>query len=245
MAGPGDGARQAIEKQRQQTAANTRFISELRNKREQGNYPIPGVDFPDISDVNKPITGDAWQKQAEISKRMRKIYEAEYRPQEIQTLQEYRDLDPSTFAEEAKATSTQTSQRFRGISKREFERYGSALSTNEKHVLGNFYDNLMGAAEAEGANFAYEGATAVRDDARVRMINIGRGIARSSVDLSNAAAGLQSQREAQNTIAKAQASANAFGNAASLAGLGYGIGSLTALGGPAGAAIGFGISLFL
>lgn len=202
-------------------------------------------------DYTARIGGDAWHKQAEIARRMRRYYEEQYRPFEIQTLNEYRDLDPHTFAEQAKETSMQTSEAHRGITDREFERYGSALTSRERGEVGNYYDQLMGISQATGMNATYESTQNIRDDARARMINIGRGIARSSVDLSNQAAGLQSQREAQNKIAEAQHGAGRLQSMFGLGTLGWFAGKhllgaqLGGFAGPAGLAGGLALSWIL
>ena len=195
--------------------------------------------------LDRNLSGNAWHTFAKITDNQDKIYEGIYKPFELDTLRRYRDLDPGLFAQQAHETSTMTSDSNRGITNREFGRYGSALNTKEKNSLSAFYDRLSDVSGITGMNQVYDDVSNIRDDARGRMINIGRGVARSSVDLASTASGLQTQRESQYRVAKAQGSASRLGAAASFGVAGYALAAGTALGGPAGAAIGVALSWML
>ena len=191
-----------------------------------------------------PIKGNAWQQQAEITRRRRQAYEQDYRPLELRAIDETLNFSPQEFAEQARESSVATSELNRGITNREFERYGRSIKSDYKADLSSFYNKLTAASADTAATEAYHEARGINDQREKRLVNIGQGIASSSQALINQASELQSGREARNEIAKAQGTAGKYQTAAALGGLGYLAGShflsgsLGGLAGPVGLGIG-------
>ena len=169
-----------------------------------------------------PQDYETQQQYAEMIQWMEADWQARFKPIEEEMLGELENRDENTraAADEARTAAGNQYENTIGMTERNMDMYGTTMDADQAAAMENQQAIGGSGAQVAAGNMARDASTARYDQLEQNMVGLGKGVQGTAISGMGSAAGMESNRNAQNQSLYAQSKAqkwNTVGQVASIA----------------------------